>query len=473
MSKLIVVSNRVSLPDAEAEAGGLAVALKEALLRNGGIWCGWSGNVREYPKTQTRSDGNIDYVTQDLTQADYNDFYIGFSNSFLWPLFHYRMGLTHYSPAMFEGYENVNRQFAEIVSLRAEASDTIWVHDYHLLTLGKHLRDRGMAENRIGFFLHIPFPVPEVLSALPVRLIILEALCQYDLVGFQTEHDVKAFISCLAQIGDGSKITERDDHYEIEAFGRRFRAGCFPISIDTAEMIEMANIAENELKTIQFSESLGGRKLLIGVDRLDYTKGLLPRMEAYGHFLDHYPEQKGQVSYVQITPTSRSNVGEYRLLQEQVEGIAAHINGTHADVDWVPIRYVNKSFSRQQLAGFYRLAHVGLVTPLRDGMNLVAKEFVACQDALDPGVLLLSEFAGAACELDAALLVNPFDTNGMGEAMQVALKMSLEERQERHQSMMRKLHENTIHHWLDNYLRALREGQPSNVVYPAFNAKAI
>ena len=453
MSKMIIVSNRVAIPHAGAQAGGLAVALNGVLKEKGGIWCGWSGEVRDSMRTCTQTHGNTEYITMDMTDKDYKQFYLGFSNSLLWPLFHYQIGLTHYSQAMYDSYKHVNQYFAHTVAKHAEPDDTIWVHDYHLLLCGSYLRAKKVT-SKIGFFLHIPFPVPEVMSTLPVYQEIIEAMCAYDLLGFQTETDLGAFLRCVEELG-GKEVAKAGRLREVNAFGRVFKAGCFPISIDTNELYAEAEISQHSLEAAQIKESLSGRSLMIGVDRMDYTKGLPARIEAFGQLLEMYPQWNRKLSYLQITPPSRTDVEEYKDLREKLEGLAAHINGEHGECDWVPLRYLTKNFTRHKLSAMYRLARVGLVTPLRDGMNLVAKEYVASQDPADPGVLVLSEFAGAAQELKTAVLVNPFDTQGMAKSMHQALTMSLSERKERYQSMMDVLQQHSIFDWTRSFLNQL------------------
>lgn len=471
MGRLIIASNRVSLPNGQAQAGGLAVALQDALKENGGVWCGWSGNIREYPKTSRRSHDDVDYVTLDYTQQEYDDFYVGFSNSTLWPLFHYRVGLSHFSHAYYAAYQEVNRKFAAMIKDYATPDDTIWVHDYHLLTTGKHLRDLDV-DAKTGFFLHIPFPAPELMATCPPHEEILEAMCAYDLIGFQTAADLHAFQRCIIELCNGSLMLVDDNTLTLSAFGREFRAGYFPISIDTEEMAETAAKAGTSAETRRMVASLDSHKLIIGVDRLDYSKGLIPRLKAYEYFLENHTELATECAYLQITPPSRTDVEEYRDLREDLEKLAANINGKHATLHWSPIRYLCQSFGREELAGLYRLARIGLVTPMRDGMNLVAKEYVASQDAKNPGVLVLSRFAGAAQELDAALLVNPHDIKAVSSAIQRGLTMSLKERQERYQSMMNVLHKNTVFDWKRNFLAALdRDTAPAksgNLLYPSF-----
>jgi trehalose 6-phosphate synthase len=354
---------------------------------------------------------------------------------------------------MFEGYESVNKQFAQKVAALSKPGDIIWAHDYHLLTFARHLRDMGVKE-RIGFFLHIPFPVPEIFAALPYYMDIIRGICSYDVVGFQTEPDVQAFLRCISDLAGGRvSKTLHENMYEVQVFGRTFKAGCFSISIDTHDLMLAADRAAISPKTQQLKDSLQDRALLIGVDRLDYTKGLIQRLESYSELLKKYPEYRGKVSYVQITPPSRGDVEIYENIRNDMESLAARINGTNADIDWVPLRYINKSFTRDELSGFYRTAKVGLVTPLRDGMNLVAKEYVASQDPGDPGVLLLSRFAGAAHELGCgAILINPYNTEETALQMHRALCMPLEERKERYDTMIAVLKHNDIFLWYKRFL---------------------
>ena len=456
MSRLIVVSNRVTLPDDNKSAGGLAVALQEALRKQGGIWCGWSGLTREYPKRHHAEQGNVQYVTTDITKMDYEDFYVGYCNSTLWPLFHYRMGLTKFRHAMQDGYERVNEQFAEMTADLAAPDDLIWVHDYQMIRTGHHLRAMGV-DNRIGFFLHIPFPGPEIFSALPNAMEMLEGFAAYDMVGFQTQSDLESFLRCMKDIAGGMTLSKiGTEQVIVEAFGRKFTAGTFPISIDTDAMSAMAADSTSTSYIAQLKRSLNGQKMLIGVDRLDYSKGLVRRMEAYEHFLRENQDRAEEFTYMQITPTSRADVEEYAKLKEEVDGIVAHINGTYGRMGWVPLHYLNRSYSRETLAGYYRMSRACLVTPLRDGMNLVAKEYVACQNIADPGVLILSQFAGAAQEMEGALIVNPFDIEATGNAIRQALTMPLEERCDRHQQMMRMLKKNDIFAWTDSFMKQLQ-----------------
>ena len=454
MSRLVVVSNRVAVPD-ESHAGGLAVALQAALEETGGLWFGWSGKIDPDASGQIHEQhaGNIRYVTVDLSRQDHADYYNGFANRTLWPLLHFRVDLVDYSRETYAGYRRVNALFAEKLAPLLREDDTVWVHDYHLIPLAKLLRDAGV-RCKLGFFLHVPMPSSDLLAALPDHARLFEGLSSYDLVGFQTGRDLERFQDYVRLFGRGRVV--EPGVLETE-HGRRLHAGAFPISIDTARIARQAAAAVGKASVKRLAASLSNRALAIGVDRLDYSKGLPERFRAFSHYLDRHPQQRGKVTFLQIAPLSRGEVAEYRSLRSELERLAGHINGTHADADWTPMRYVNRNYPHPTLTGFYRMARVGVVTPLRDGMNLVAKEFVASQDGDDPGVLVLSSFAGAARELDSALLVNPYDLDGVADAIATAVAMPLPERRERWQAMMTHLQQHDITAWRRSYLRALRE----------------
>ena len=452
--RLVVVSNRVAsdAPGSKGAAGGLAVAVLAALRNSGGIWFGWSGDVSDAPPLapQLVQGDRFVYATLDLARQDYEQYYNGFANRVLWPLFHYRPGLMDFQRSDFAGYMRVNRQFAAHLAPLLRPSDIIWVHDYHLIPLGDELRRLGVAQP-LGFFLHTPFPAAEVFRALPVHAKLVRALCAYDLVGFQTEGDLDGFCDYLTHFAN----VDNARHGNLLAFGRKLRAAAFPIGIDVEAIADQAAQSVGSRQMRRLHDSLRDRSLMIGVDRLDYSKGLQPRFKAFERLLEMFPETRGRVTFMQIAPPTRSDVPEYTQIRRSLETAAGHINGRFAEFDWMPLRYLNKSFNQRTLCGFLRAARTGLVTPMRDGMNLVAKEYVAAQDAGDPGVLVLSCFAGAARELSDALLVNPFDTDGVAEAMHDALAMPLGERQERWQSMMAVLRRNDITAWRENFVQAL------------------
>ena len=455
MGRLIVVSNRVPQPDQNgaAPAGGLAVALQSALEARGGIWLGWSGKSsgsEDVGPLKSQKVGNIEYVLTDLTDLDLEEYYQGFANRVLWPIFHYRLDLAEYGRREMAGYFRVNRFFASRLLPMIEPDDLIWIHDYHLIPLASELRQLGV-RNRIGFFLHIPWPAPDVFFAMPVHEEILRSLVTYDVVGFQTVHDRENFADCLARLGLGQRLGETD----FRVASRDFIAQSYPIGIETDAFTALAERAAGTSLAKRMLQSLDGKQLIIGVDRLDYSKGITQRIDAFEKFLIRHQENQRRVTLLQITPKSRSEVPEYEAMQRAVAEQAGRVNGALGTVDWVPIRYVNRSLRRPALAGLYRMAKLALVTPLRDGMNLVAKEFVAAQSEEDPGVLLLSRFAGAAQELKDAVLVNPYDVEGTANSIARALVMPLEERQERWRSMISVLRTNDVFKWCDSFLADL------------------
>jgi trehalose 6-phosphate synthase len=453
--RLVIVSNRIATgAPGGSTAGGLAGAVLAALRRSGGIWFGWSGEVTDAPAaapTLNAAD-RLTYATLDLARQDYEEYYNGFANRVLWPLFHYRPDLVGFQRGDLAGYMRVNRQFAAHLSPLLQADDLVWVHDYHFLPLGEELRRLGV-EQPIGFFLHTPFPAAEVYRLLPNHAQLMRALCAYDLVGFQTRTDLEGFTDYL-QRRAGATIAADGI---ITVYDRRLRAGVFPIGIDVDTIADQATQSVGSRHIKRLGSSLRDRNLVLGVDRLDYSKGLPQRFEAFERLIEMFPETRGHVVFMQIAPPTRSDVPEYLQIRRSLEAAAGHINGRFAEFDWTPLRYLNKSFNQRTLCGFLRAARIGMVTPMRDGMNLVAKEYVASQDPENPGVLVLSSFAGAAGELRDALLVNPYDVDGMAEAMQEALIMPPDERRERWQAMMSILRRNDITAWRENFVRTLAE----------------
>jgi trehalose 6-phosphate synthase len=451
--RLVVVSNRVALPG-KASAGGLAVGVLDALQRTGGLWFGWSGEHSASAELRRAEHGSVTFATTDVERGPFEAYYNGFSNRVLWPICHFRTGLVEFRREDLDGYLHVNRVFAERLKPTLREGDRIWVQDYHLIPFGEELRRLGVTQP-MGFFLHIPLPPPDLWRIVPCHRDLMRALCAYDLVGFQTRTDADAFRDYLVREAGGR------DHGEgvVRAFDRTVRIGVFPIGVDAGKLAAMAASAVGNRTTERLRRSLVDRSLIIGVDRLDYSKGLLARFEAFGHLLEAYPEVRDHVTFMQIAPPSRSDVPEYSEIRSRLEAMAGHINGHHAEFDWTPIRYLNRSFNQKQLAAFYRIARIGLVTPLRDGMNLVAKEYVACQDPEDPGMLVLSCFAGAARELADAVIVNPFDVQGMADEIHRALTMPLDERRERWLKMRDMISRNDIAAWRENFLRSLAEAR--------------
>jgi trehalose 6-phosphate synthase len=454
VKRLVCISNRVSLPRRSAAPGGLAVGVLAALQRVGGVWFGWSGETSDDPRPEPEvlARDNIRFATVELKTADFDRYYNGFCNGTLWPLFHYAMGRFRYDNDDYEAYQSVNAQFARQLQSILRPDDAVWVHDYHLIPLARYLR-QSQFRGPIGFFLHTPFPPLQVLRVLPSYGEIIRDLCQYDLAGFQTADDLHAFETCLEL--PAHAIARAANGFRVDVNGRSVRFGVYPIGVETDQVASEAAAAMPEETVQRLIASLLGRKLIIGVDRLDYTKGLTERFAAFEHFLTTFPDSQGKVTFLQIAPLSRSDVLAYSEIRLALEQTAGRLNGRFAEADWTPVRYLNRNFSHATLMGLLRASQVALVTPVRDGMNLIAKEFVAAQDPDDPGVLILSPLAGAARELSGALLVNPYDKRGLALALQTALQMPLAERRQRHERMLATVRHHDIHNWYREFLRDL------------------
>jgi len=458
MSRLIVVSNRVNPPHAAGEetVGGLAMALSAALREYSGLWFGWSG------KTVPAFTGALDIQTQDgvttavvdLEEADLDEYYNGYANKTLWPLFHYRTDLAAYDRVYGEGYTRVNKRFAETLAPLIEPDDLIWVHDYHLIPLARDLRNLGI-KNRIGFFLHVPWPARQVFTTLPGHALLAQAMFDYDLVGFQTTEFLQAFEEYVLNEAGGSQ----PEPGRLKAFGRSLQVGAFPIGIDAPEFARMLKSAKARRMRDLMTAATVFRNLVIGVDRLDYSKGLEERFMGFERFLADNPDMRREVLMLQIAPVSRESVDAYQEIRGRLDALSGRINGEFSDVDWNPFRYVNKNYRRDELAGIYGAARVGLVTPLRDGMNLVAKEFVAAQNPDDPGVLILSRFAGAARQLRQALLVNPNSPEEIADALKRALAMDKAERIRRWSALFETVQREDVTAWRDAFVGALAEAK--------------
>jgi trehalose 6-phosphate synthase len=454
--RLIIVSNRVAVPEPgnRQMAGGLVVAVKAALRNRTGVWFGWSGKIDETETAEPRTveRNHITYAVIDLSKNDFEEYYHGLASRVLWPILHYRVDLQEYSRADHSGYLRVNRQFADKLSAFLREDDVVWVYDYHLMPLARELRARGHL-NPIGFFLHIPCAPLDILRTLPRHDEILGALTYYDLAGFQTENDRDNFAAYLLTIPGAKKV--RSLTFEVE--GRQTRIGAFPVSIETATYARLARNAARSPFAKEIKESLTGLRLVLGVDRLDCSKGIIQRVKAFDRFLEVNPEWRSRVALLLITPRRRSDIKNFSAIENEVTTLIGKVNGRYGEASWTPIRYVNRSHSRTALSGIYRAADVALVMPLRDGMNLVAKEYVAAQDPDNPGVLVLSQFAGAAAELTGALIVNPHECDAVAAALKRALGMPLFERRERHGPMLEHLLVHNIERWAEDYLAALAE----------------
>jgi trehalose 6-phosphate synthase len=453
--RLVVVSNRVTqVSKTKPAAGGLAVGVHSALADLGGIWFGWSGQTTagEVGQVRRSRSGKITYALTDLSEDEFAGYYAGFANRTLWPLCHYRIDLASFEHEWWAVYRRVNERFAQALAPLLEPDDLVWVHDYHLIPMASELRRLGV-QARLGFFLHTPFPAAQVLVVLPWHRQLAADLCAYDVVGFQTPTDLQQFRDYLARELRG----ELDGTEEIGALGRRLRGIACPIGIDVEEMAALGSAPEARTHAERMRTALRRRNLVMGVDRLDYSKGIPERLRAFEILLRDHPEHRGSVSFLQISAPSREDVPEYVSLRTEVEQLAGAIGGRYGEPDWMPLRYINRTYPRRALAGFFRLARVGFLTPLRDGLNLVAEEFVAAQDPADPGVLVLSRFAGAASVLEhaGALIVNPYDVYDSAGALHRALNMSEEERAERLKSMLAAIRDNDITTWRRRFVAAL------------------
>ena len=429
MSRLVVVSNRVPARSAAgAQAGGLAVALESLMDQRGGLWFGWSGRIGAAPSPDPWriEDGNIEFATIDLTPEEHDRYYNEFANSTLWPLLHSMPEMMSFDRRNAQAYRAVNQRFTDSLAPALRPDDIIWVHDYHLMCMPAMLRTAGVSAP-IGFFLHIPFPSADMLASVPEAGNLVRDLLSADLLGFQTGNDVDNFAEAAVRLAGA----ERAGPGWLAFAGRRVRLGAFPVEIEAQEFAAMAQDAWRSVPTERLRRSLAGQQLILGVDRMDPTKGLLQRLAAYRRFLETRPEAHRKVAFLQVAAESRKDVVAYQELRTAVEQEAGSINSMFAEADWTPLRLIARAGARSTMAGYMREARVGLVTPLRDGMNLVAKEFVAAQDPQDPGVLVLSRFAGAARQLSSAVLVNPHDTDEVADAIHTALRMSLTERTER------------------------------------------
>ncbi|MEM9531196.1 MAG: trehalose-6-phosphate synthase [Pseudomonadota bacterium] len=454
MSRLVIVSNRVAKPKkGGGAAGGLAVGILGALKDNGGVWFGWSGRLTDRETRDPVIDrvGNIEYATVDLNDRDYEHYYNGFSNRVLWPVCHYLLSFMQYEHADFEGYRKVNMVLARKLASLLQPDDVIWVHDYHLIPLAAELRTAGI-DNPIGFFFHVPFPSFEALRAVPHYDFLLRAMCAYDVVGFHTHRDLACFQDSVTQPEIGAVC--KDDR-RIDVGGGHFIADVFPIGVDVEEISALAQAAQSSGKVKRMVKSLGKRDLMIGVDRLDYSKALTQRLLSYERLLEKYPNTQSLLVYMQVAPPSRSGVREYAEIRSELEQTSGRINGRFAEADWVPIRYLNKGVERKPLMGYFRNGSIGLVTPIRDGMNLVAKEFMAAQDPEDPGVVVLSSLAGAACEMPESILVNPYDRDEVADGIATAINMSRAERRDRYHAIIDTLRRNDIVAWRKRFVAAL------------------
>ena len=466
--RLVVVSNRLPVVVEQEEgqwrarpgSGGLVTALAPVMRDVQGLWIGWPGCGGEAPLDELfgalAGEQGYALAPVSLSEEEVERYYRGFSNEALWPLFHDLLGNCRFSLENWRTYSEVNRRFAEVIAGKSTEEDILWVHDYQLTLVGSYLRRLG-AQRTIGFFLHIPFPSLDLFRRLPWKETILRGLLEYDLIGFQTLRDRRNFVACITNLIPEVEVVSRQRHVTLLRYRERLvKAGHFPISIDFEEFNGPAGSKEVADAAWYLHENLQGRQLLLGVDRLDYTKGIPERFLALERALEKYPQLKRSISLLQVVVPSRTLVPDYQNLKELLDQLAGRINARFAEAGWIPIHYVFRSLDRVQLLAHYRASEIALITPLRDGMNLVAKEY--CASSVDnQGVLILSEFAGAADQLGReALLVNPYDIDSTADAIHRAFAMSGEERQRRMQRMREEVKRNDVHRWVRRFLEALQ-----------------
>ncbi|NOY76390.1 MAG: trehalose-6-phosphate synthase [Calditrichaeota bacterium] len=467
-SKVIIVSNRLPIAvtkdesgnwHVESGSGGLVTALAPVLKNRGGLWIGWPGihaeeglNLDALLKSATRDSGyRLKPVL--LTEEEIKKYYMGFSNEVLWPLFHDFVPFCNFRPEYWKFYTRVNKKFAEVVQANSSGRDFIWIHDYHLIGVAKELREMG-DKSKLGFFLHIPFPPLDIFLKLPWRFQILRLLFQYDLVGFQTLRDRRNFIQCVRTLMHDMSIQGKGQVIRIKTENREIRVGVFPISIDYHEFANLAKTERVSKEAWYIHENLPEVKIILGIDRLDYSKGIIEKLNAYRNALLRYPELQGNVILAQILVPSRRSIPMYAALKEEIEQLVGEINGQFTRSGWIPIYYRFQSLGRVELVAHYRTAEILLVTPPKDGMNLVSKEYCA-SNIEENGVVVVSEFAGVAAQFQkSAILINPYDIEGVADAIYRAYSMTPEERRMRMHKLRQSIRKTDIYWWVNSFLLA-------------------
>lgn len=439
-------------------SGGLVTALVPVLRDRGGIWIGWSGTTEEVPgmdgifREASREAGYL-LKPVSLTEEEVDRYYHGYSNETIWPLFHDLQSRCKFDPEYWHTYVKVNRKFAEALCEECGPGDFVWVHDYHLMDVAHHVREIGCTAD-LGFFLHIPFPAPDIFMKLPERQAVLASLLSYDLVGFQTLRDRRNFIQCVRMLMKNTPVRAQGQLHTVNFCNHEMRVGNFPIGIDANSFARAAVKPEVEERLRSIRALYPERQIVIGLDRLDYTKGIPERLRAFANLLERFPEVRGRIHLVQVVVPSREGIPEYDELRVQIEQMVGRINGEYAELGWVPIHYLYRSLDQTELLAFYRSGDIALITPLKDGMNLVAKEFCAC-NVEENSVLVLSQFAGASAQLGrAALVVNPYDVEQTADAVYNAFRMSLSERRYRMRRLRRNVRTQNIFWWVDSFMRA-------------------
>jgi alpha,alpha-trehalose-phosphate synthase [UDP-forming] len=467
MSRLIVVSNRLPFAlDSTGEdlwtvtpaTGGLVSAIEPVLRERGGVWIGWPGIAGEIPQEPfAKATRNAGYkiVPVALSESERNEFYYGYSNEVIWPLFHDLQNFCNFDPTYWQAYKDVNRRYANAIAHCAQPNDFIWVHDYHLMYVGWALREQSMSRTISGlaFFLHIPFPPYDIFSKLPQQQRLLRALLQFDLLGFQTRRDVRNFIQCVRRVMPDAKIAPRRDLQLIRFEKRQIRVGHFPIGIDFVSFENGAKAETVADKAQQLRSTFPGYQLVLGSDRLDYSKGIPERLRAFRTALELHPELRERIVLIQIVVPSRVEIPRYHEFKDRIDRLVGDINGRFSTSTWLPVQYHFRSLDRDDLLAHYRGCDIAFVTPLKDGMNLVAKEYCACRIE-DDGVLILSQFAGAAEQLKpGAVLVNPYDVEQMADAISEAYRMNEAARTSRMKRMRRVVRSENVFWWVDSFLK--------------------
>lgn len=466
--RLLIISNRLPVvinKDGEEVkvvmgSGGLVTALAPVLKNRGGVWIGWPGLIEENDieiakKTLEEEHRKIGYHLFPifLDQEQVRLYYDGFANEIIWPLFHDLQMLCRFNPTYWTMAQEVNKKFAQGIFERYRKNDFIWVHDYHLMLVGQELRKLGITD-QIGFFLHIPFPLLDIFVKLPWRFQVLKALLEYDLIGFQTRRDLRNFLQCIKRLMPNVRVVTKRNHYTCSISNREVTIGAFPISIDFQEFSKAAHDPEIKSLVSKHRNDFKGQKVVFSCDRLDMSKGIPDRLAAIRYFLEKNPEAHEKVTFLQLVIPSRVEIPKYQLLKDEIERLVSEINGKFTRPGWVPIHYIFHSVSRKELIVFYRVSDVALITPVKDGMNLVAKEYIASNIEKN-GVLILSEFAGAVTQLqNEALLINPYDIEGVAEAIKKAIDITPQEAKMRIQKMRRNTQRYDVFWWVKNFLRA-------------------
>lgn len=472
-TRIVVVSNRLPIIlersdsgwDVKSGSGGLVTALGSVLRRIGGHWIGWPGaasidhDEMESLLTNYGNSAGFDLTPVHLSQDEVDGFYCGFSNEVIWPLFHDLQSQCNFVPEYWKKYLSVKEKFTDVVLRAVKPEDFVWVHDYHLMGLGRELRLREMA-NRIGYFLHIPFPPPDIFFKLPWRLDVIRGLLEYDIIGFQTPRDRENFLDCVRKLVPDARLRKSHGTHECEHYGRLARIGTFPIGIDFSRFAETAATSDITERTMALRREMPSQQIILSVDRLDYTKGIPYRLRAFHLALKKYPELHRQITLLQVVVPSRESVPEYQDLKAQIERLVTQVNGEFTQPGWVPIQHVFHGVEWEELLAYYRVADVALVTPLKDGMNLVAKEYCACQVEGD-GILILSEFAGAAVQMQRdAIIVNPYDLDQVADAIHRAVSTTSKQRVPAMRRLRNNARRQDVFWWVGRFLGA--SGLPKN-----------